>query len=122
MRGWLAALVILLLTPTAVAAGERRAQLVMFELGTCIYCAVWNDAVGKTYADTFPGSRAPLRRVYLTDPRPDDLKHVAGIRGTPIFVLLDDGREVGRIVGYATPELFWSQLRALLVKMRQARG
>lgn len=106
---------------TSVQAGERRVELVMFELGTCIYCAVWNDAVGRTYADTVPGQRAPLRRVSLTDPRPDDLTHVVGVRMTPTFVLLDEGREVGRIQGYANAELFWSELGRLLAKMTAER-
>ena len=117
-----AALSIMLLATAPVQAGERRVELVMFELGTCIVCAVWNDAVGKTYAETFPGSRAPLRRVDLIRPRPEDLRHIAGIRGTPTFVLLDEGREIGRIVGYANPDGFWNELRALLVRMREARG
>lgn len=117
-----AALVVLLLLPlAAVQAGERRVELVMFELGTCIYCAVWNDGVGRSYADTLPGQRAPLRRVSLTEPRPDDLTHVAGVRMTPTFVLLDEGREVGRIHGYANAELFWSELGRLLAKMTAER-
>ena len=123
-RIWrLGAMLSFLLLATAPAqAGERRVELVMFELGTCIYCAVWNDAVGKTYADSVPGKHAPLRRVFLTDPRPDDLKHIAGVRMTPTFILLDNGHEVGRIQGYANENLFWTQLRALLVQMRDARG
>lgn len=106
MKGWLAALLIVLLAALPAQAEDRRTELVMFELGTCIYCAVWNDAVGRTYAETLPGQRAPLRRVFLTDTRPVDLKHIAGIRMTPTFVLLDEGREIGRIHGYASPELF----------------
>lgn len=117
-----AVLLIVLLAPAALQAGERRTELVMFELGTCIYCAVWNDAVGRTYAETLPGKRAPLRRVYLTEPRPDDLKHITGVRMTPTFVLLDEGREVGRIHGYASPGQFWDQLGILLQKMTRERS
>jgi thioredoxin-related protein len=121
---WLAAFVLLMgLASGPVQAGsERNTELVMFELGTCIYCAVWNDAVGHTYDDTLAGKRAPLRRVFLTDPRPDDLKHVLGVRMTPTFVLLDEGREVGRIHGYANPQLFWNLLSGLLQKMTEERG
>lgn len=121
-RGFLLACILLMVSAAASAAEDRRqVELVMFELGTCIYCAVWNDAVGKTYAATVAGRRAPLRRVYLTDPRPDDLKDVAGIRMTPTFVLLDEGREIGRIHGYANSDLFWSELKRLLHRMTQAR-
>lgn len=116
-----AAILVILLAAGPAGAEQRRAELVMFELGTCIYCAVWNDAVGATYAGTSAGKRAPLRRVSLSEPRPDDLKHIAGVRMTPTFVLLDAGREVGRIQGYANADLFWSELRRLLGKMTAER-
>lgn len=112
-RALLIALLWLVLPMTAQAA-ERKTELVMFELGTCIYCAVWNDAVGSGYGDTTLGQRAPLRRVDLRHRRPDDLQHVTGVRMTPTFVLLHQGEEVGRILGYIDSPTFWGQLQALM--------
>lgn len=103
--------------PFAATGAVKRTELVMFELGTCIYCAVWNDAVGTGYAETSAGARAPLRRVDLREPRPDDLQQVTGVRMTPTFVLMHRGAEVGRIHGYADAETFWQQMRDLLWKV-----
>jgi thioredoxin-related protein len=103
-----------LLLPLAAQADGARTELVMFELGTCIYCAVWNDAVGRGYAETTLGQRAPLRRVDLRHRRPDDLRHVTGVRMTPTFVLLHGEQEVGRILGYVDGPNFWRQLQALM--------
>ncbi|MDF1736556.1 MAG: thioredoxin family protein [Minwuia sp.] len=103
-----------LFLPMATQAAEPRTELVMFELGTCIYCAVWNDAVGRDYGETTLGQRAPLRRVDLRHHRPDDLQHVTGVRMTPTFVLLHGGQEVGRILGYIDSRSFWQQLQALM--------
>jgi len=103
-----------LFLPLAAQAVEQETELVMFELGTCIYCAVWNDAVGRSYGETTLGQRAPLRRVDLRQRRPDDLQHVTGVRMTPTFVLLHGGQEVGRILGYVDSANFWRQLQALM--------
>ena len=108
------AVLLWLLLPLTAEAEPARTELVMFELGTCIYCAVWNDAVGRTYGDTAVGRRAPLRRVDLRKPRPADLEQVTGVRMTPTFVLMHDGREVGRIPGYIDRPSFWKQVEALM--------
>ena len=100
--------------PFVATGAEKRTELVMFELGTCIYCAVWNAAVGSGYADTTAGARAPLRRVDLRGDRPDDLRAVKGVRMTPTFLLMHRGAEVGRIHGYVDAATFWQQLQNLL--------
>lgn len=117
-RSTLAAFIMLCCAvPFAATGAEKRTELVMFELGTCIYCAVWNDAVGSSYASTSAGARAPLRRVDLREPRPDDLQDVNGVRMTPTFVLMHDGAEIGRIHGYIDAETFWRQMQTLLWKI-----
>lgn len=91
VRGALLIVLLWLFSPVTAQAEPSRTELVMFELGTCIYCAVWNDAVGRGYYETTLGQRAPLRRVDLRHRRPDDLLHVTGVRMTPTFVLLHGG-------------------------------
>lgn len=114
VRGALLIVLLWLFSPVTAQAEPSRTELVMFELGTCIYCAVWNDAVGRGYHETTLGQRAPLRRVDLRHRRPDDLLHVTGVRMTPTFVLLHGGQEVGRILGYVDSPNFWRQLQALM--------
>lgn len=93
------------------------AELVMFEASYCGWCARWDEEVGGVYPKTSEGRAAPLRRVDLHAARPRDLAGIAGVRYTPTFVLLDGGREVGRIQGYPGEQRFWGLLDLQLRKM-----
>ena len=96
------------------------AELVMFEAGYCEWCELWHEEVGVVYHKTPEGTSAPLRRVDLHASRPVDLAAVKGLRYTPTFVLLDRGREVGRIPGYAGEDHFWGLLGVLLEEIGNA--
>lgn len=102
----------------AIAPAES-VELVMFEAPLCEWCALWDDEVGVVYHKTSEGRLAPLRRVALHEPRPADLAQIAGVRYSPTFVLLDQGREVGRIVGYPGEDHFWGLLQGLLEDLPQ---
>lgn len=93
------------------------AELIMFEAAGCPYCARWNREIAPIYPKTEEGRRAPLRRVDIAGPRPPELAGIPNIVYTPTFVLLDDGKEVGRIVGYSGDEIFWSLLSELFAKL-----
>ena len=92
----------------------KSAELLMFEAQLCEWCEVWDEEVGVVYQKTTEGRRAPLRRIALHEPRPPDLPQIDNVRFSPTFVLLDQGREVGRIVGYPGEDHFWGLLQALL--------
>ena len=94
----------------------------MFEAPLCEWCEVWDDEVGVVYHKTSEGRRAPLRRIALHEPRPADLATIAGVRYTTTFVLVDQGREVGRIVGYPGEDHFWGLLQVLLDDLPQPSG
>lgn len=100
---------------TAGAAGA--AELVMFESDTCSWCKRWHAEIGPAYPNTAEGQCAPLRRVDIGDPRPEDLEDVAPIVFTPTFVVIDGGTEVARLVGYPGEEFFWTLLAQKLVKL-----
>ena len=119
MKVRLAILAFVVAFPAAVAFGvpvDRAfaAELVMFETENCPWCEAWDREVGVVYDKTEAGRRAPLRRVELHGPRPPDLVKVEGIVFTPTFVLLVDGREAGRILGYPGDNHFWGLLDAML--------
>jgi len=101
--------------------GARAADLVMFESAACSWCLRWHEEVGPIYPKTPESRRAPLRRVALHDPWPEDLKAVHAVSFTPTFVLVDEGRELGRITGYAGDAFFWFQLDTLLEKLPDDR-
>ncbi len=94
----------------------------MFETRSCSWCKAWNREVGGIYHKTPESRAAPLRRVDLDAPRPSDLAALPGIVYTPTFVLVEDGREVGRIQGYPGADHFWGLLGMLLEKGSASRA
>ena len=95
----------------------QAAQLVMVDQRGCSYCARFNKELAPAYATTPAGQAAPLRRVSPFKKWPADLASIKPITFTPVFILVDDGREVGRFFGYDGAENFWSQLNPLLGKL-----
>ncbi len=101
--------------------GEARAaELVMFEQAGCEWCETFDREIAPIYAKSEEGLRAPLRRVDITRAPPPDLAFIQVERFTPLFVLVDKGREIGRIRGYPGPESFWMQLSVLFGKLDAA--
>ena len=58
-----------------------------------------------------------MRRVDIAFPKPADLAHINLGRATPVFILIDDGIEIGRIRGYPGRETFWLLLKEQLLKL-----
>ena len=104
----------------AAPESPRAAELVMFDSPTCDWCAAWEREVGVIYDKTDEGRRAPLRRVNLAEERPADLKVVAGVVYTPTFVLMENGAERGRILGYPGEAHFWGLLGELIRRLGDA--
>ena len=114
-RAWVAALILLGVSAFG-PSGLAAAELVMFESANCEWCEAWDNDVGVVYHKTPEGRLAPLRRVDLHAPRPDDLSDVKRVVYTPTFVLMDGGREIGRIVGYIGEFQFWGLLGQIINK------
>ena len=102
---------------TGAAKTAFAAELVMFESDSCEWCEIWNKQIGLVYAKTSEGKFAPLRRVDISDDLPADLKKLKSARFTPTFVVIDQGREVGRILGYPGEAHFWALLEELVGKL-----
>ena len=100
-----------------MSPAASAAELVMFEQAGCVWCAVFDREVGTVYDKTDEGRRAPLRRLNIDRPLPPDLGFIQGERLTPLFVLVDKGREIGRIRGYPGDDNFWGLLGALIRKL-----
>jgi thioredoxin-related protein len=104
----------------AVGTPARAAELVMFEQVGCPWCQRWDREIAPIYGKTDLGRRAALRRVDITAARPPDLRGIAAVRYTPTFVLVDDGVEIGRIVGYIGEYQFWGLMDELIGKLKPA--
>ena len=101
------------LSPTS----GRAAELVMFEQAGCAWCEAFDLEIAPVYGKTNEGARAPLRRVSITQAVPPDLAFIAVERLTPLFVLVDRGREIGRIRGYPGDDNFWGLLGVLIKRL-----
>jgi hypothetical protein len=75
----------------AAAIPVSAAELVMFEQAGCAWCMRWNKEIGPAYPNTPEGKIAPLRRVDIHEPLPDDLAGIRKERFTPTFVLVENG-------------------------------
>jgi hypothetical protein len=92
------------------------AELLMFRRDGCAWCESWDREIGPIYGKTDVGRRAPLRMV---DIRRD--RHAAVLKSpiiyTPTFVLVENGREIARIEGYAGDHFFWGQIEHLVGRL-----
>jgi hypothetical protein len=118
MLGKLWYLPVIFVLACAPVGGVSAAELVMFESDICEWCEKWHEEVGVIYAKTDEARLAPLRRVDIYDPVPEDLKHLKAAHYTPTFVLMQDGKEVGRILGYPGEDFFWGLLAEELNKLK----
>jgi len=92
----------------------EAAELLMFEAPGCEWCEQWHDDIGTIYDNTDEGNAAPLHRFVIRQPLPSEFSFVKGIVYTPTFVLVHEGRELGRILGYPGEMHFWGLLGELL--------
>ncbi|MDH3673315.1 MAG: thioredoxin family protein [Gammaproteobacteria bacterium] len=101
----------------STATASRAAELIMFYSPLCEWCEAWDREVGIVYSKTSEGRIAPLRRLDIDEPRPTTLGAIDVVIYTPTFVLMENGREVGRIVGYRGEHHFWGLLGPLLDRL-----
>ncbi|ETX27258.1 hypothetical protein [Roseivivax isoporae] len=109
-RGALAVLAACALSGPAAA----DTALVMVEEDGCVWCARWDAEIAPAYPNTAEGRAAPLRRIDLRAPLPEDLSLDSRPRITPTFILVRDGVELDRIEGYPGADFFWPMLGAML--------
>jgi len=102
----LVAVLVLCLMPL-VANAEPR--LLMAESTGCHWCAEWNEEIAHIYPKTNEGRVAPLQRFDLRNETPD-VEFSKRVLFTPTFILVDDGKELGRIEGYSGAHFFWPLL------------
>jgi hypothetical protein len=117
-RNWLmAAVMVGFVVLLAMPVAARSAELVMLEEGGCPWCERWDEEVGVVYDKSREGRCAPLRRVDIHGQLPADLAGLRRGNYTPTFVLMENGREVGRIRGYPGEDFFYPMLNQLLERL-----
>ena len=101
----------------APITSTNAAELIMLEEDGCPWCELWRKEVGVIYAKTDEGKIAPVREVDINDPLPDDLKFLTKGKYTPTFILIENGKEYGRIRGYPGESFFWGLLAVLIERL-----
>lgn len=100
---------------------SHAAELLMFERDGCVWCQRWNQAVGPIYDKTGEAERLPLRRLNIDEQGSSDVTLVSTVVYTPTFVVVDNGREIGRITGYVN-DAFWGLLGTLVARLEPSHS
>jgi hypothetical protein len=100
-----------------LGAAAQAAELLMFRKAGCPWCAAWDRQIGTAYGRTETGRRAPVRFVDMDRNEPPGAALRLPVRYSPTFVLVDAGREVGRIEGYPGEDFFWGLLEKLVAQL-----
>jgi hypothetical protein len=98
----------------------RGAELLMFEQKACPFCAAFNHEIAPDYPRSRPGRIAPLRHVDIYESRTGGIEGLEPAVFTPTFVLVENGREVGRMMGYPGRRYFYPEIQTLLDKLPQS--
>jgi hypothetical protein len=109
--GWLVWLAAAPSTAHAEApAFAGRNALIMVDKENCVWCKRWEEAVQPDYLASPEGKILPFVRLRRGH---KDLAGLNGVGFAPTFVLIVNGRDVGRIVGYGGPDHFWAEIDRL---------
>lgn len=112
----LSAALIFLTAHAASGPAAELAELFMYRSPGCPYCAAWDRAIGSIYPKTDAGKRAPLRHAEVGSSNLPKIELKSPVRFTPTFVLVRNGRELGRIEGYPGEDFFWGLLERLMLQ------
>lgn len=102
----------------AFATPQPAPEIIMFEQDGCEWCAVWDEQIAPVLPKTPEGKCASFRRVDIHDKNADILRRLKPIIYTPTFVVMENGEEVGRVLGYAGEDFFWFHLSRELKKLK----
>ncbi len=117
LHTFLARRAMLMVLPALLLLGASSAsglELVMVNHPNCEFCKMFETEIGGGYNKTEFGKKAPLRRVDVTKAWPEDLDNIRPDKLTPTFILVEDGKEAGRLRGYPGPDQFWTLLSRML--------
>lgn len=95
---------------------EKGIKLLMVERQGCIHCAAFRREIAPGYATSSEGGRAPLVPIDIDGPWPDGLALGSAPYLTPTFILLRDGVELSRIIGYPGADRFYPMLSQMMAE------
>ena len=87
------------------AAADSR--LIMVTSDYCPSCQAWELDVGKVYDKSPYAITLPLTRVEIGSKMPGGVTFQKPVVGTPTFLIIYNGQEIGRQNGYIDAEMSW---------------
>ncbi|EKS42173.1 thioredoxin family protein [Afipia broomeae] len=112
---------VLILVVNLSAAASQAAELLMFSQGGCPSCQRWDREVGTIYDKTAEAKILPLRRIDIASQTASNVTLSSRVLYTPTFVVVNGGREIGRITGYINDAAFWGLLGTLAAKLTRSQ-
>ena len=82
-------------------------RLIMVTSDYCPSCKAWEFDVGKVYDKSPYATTLPLTRVEIGSKMPRGVTFQKPVVGTPTFLIIHYGQEIGRQTGYFDAEMFW---------------
>jgi thioredoxin-related protein len=98
----------------SVASTPAVIELLVFEHADCIYCRAFRRDIASRYAKST--SKVPLRYIDIDKADIGGMSLNARIQVLPTAVLMKDGHEVDRIVGYWAPDNFLKMLAHMIAR------
>jgi thioredoxin-related protein len=98
---------------------DARMELLIFERESCVYCELFRRDVAPRYRSAPASAKAPLRFVDIDRADIGALGLKGRLTMLPTAVLMKNGAEVDRIVGYTGPETFFQLVPVLLERAGQ---
>lgn len=89
-------------------------EFIVIEARGCPMCQLFRDEIAPLYRATARARRAPLRFVDVAHADLDAIGLAAPIEIVPTVVLMREGAEIDRLVGYTGPEIFMRAVSTML--------
>ena len=96
------------------ALAASRLEIVVVEERNCLYCSLFRRDLAPAYAASPRARQVPMRFLDASELAASRLSLKSAIDVVPTILVLADGTEIGRVPGYATREIFFSTINALL--------
>jgi len=100
--------------PATEPVPKVDAELLVFEVEGCAYCALFRRDVAPAYERSPRAQHVPMRFVDANKADISRLRLAEPLKVVPTVVLMVDGREVERITGYMGPEPFFHMISTLM--------
>ncbi|MGL1919780.1 MAG: thioredoxin family protein [Hyphomicrobiales bacterium] len=104
---------VMLISSASYFITAQAAELLMFEHVGCVQCKLFKKETLADYQASKFAKDMPIRSIVANDP--DPFKGLTDIKGAPFyysptFILVQDGKELVRIRGYAGKKAFMEQI------------